>query len=170
MSPKRTGGAATPAIQELRRAGVDFTEHRYDHDPAVTDFGAEAAAALAVNPDRVLKTLLVDDGHDLAVAIVSVAAHLDLKAVAAAVGVKRVTMADPHAAEKATGYVVGGISPFGRRRTLRSVLDEHALVHGTILVSGGRRGLELEVAPLDLARVTGSSIAPIARSRHQEDT
>ena len=156
--------APTPAAAALQAAGVDFTERSYHHDPAVTDFGQEAADALGVDPARVLKTLLVDDGSALAVAIVPVTGQVDLKAVAAALGVKKVAMADPRAAERSSGYVVGGISPFGQRRQLRTLVDTSALEHGTVLVSGGRRGLDLELAPADLVRVTDATTADIARA------
>lgn len=156
--------APTPAVAALQAAGVEFIARGYDHDAAVTDFGQEAAAALGVDPARVLKTLLVDDGSALAVAIVPVADQLDLKAAAAALGVKKVVMADPRAAERSSGYVVGGISPFGQRRRLRTLVDTSALVHGTVLVSGGRRGLDLELAPADLVRVTDATTADIARA------
>lgn len=163
MSPKTSRGGATPATRALTRAGVPYVERRYDHDPAVTDFGQEAATALGVAPERVFKTLLVDDGSAPAVGIVPVTARLDLKALASALDAKRVAMADPVAAEKATGYVVGGISPFGQRRRLRTVVDASALAHTTVLVSGGRRGLDLEVAPTDLLTATDASLADIAR-------
>lgn len=163
MSPKRSRGGATPATRALARAGVAYIERRYEHDPAVTDFGQEAVAALGVAPERVFKTLLVDEGGESAVGIVPVTARLDLKALAVALGAKRVAMADPVAAEKATGYVVGGISPFGQRRRLRTVVDASALAHTTVLVSGGRRGLDLEVAPADLFTATDASPADIAR-------
>ncbi|BDZ57953.1 hypothetical protein GCM10025872_16100 [Barrientosiimonas endolithica] len=156
--------APTPAAAALQAAGVDFAERSYHHDSAVTDFGQEAADALGVDPARVLKTLLVDDGSALAVAIVPVTGQVDLKAVAAALGVKKVAMADPRAAERSSGYVVGGISPFGQRRQLRTLVDTSALEHGTVLVSGGRRGLDLELAPADLVRVTDATTADIARA------
>jgi Cys-tRNA(Pro)/Cys-tRNA(Cys) deacylase len=123
----------------------------------------EAAEALGVDPARVFKTLLVDTGSALAVAIVPVDRQLDLKAVSAALGAKKVAMADPALAERSTGYVVGGISPIGQKRALPVVLDESALAHDTVLVSGGRRGLDLELAPQDLARVVEARTAPIAR-------
>lgn len=111
------------------------------------------------------KTLLVDTPAGLAVAVIPVDRHLDLKAMAGALGVKRVAMADPHVAERATGYVVGGISPVGQRSRLPTVLDESALAHPSLFVSGGRRGLDLELSPTDLVRVTGAITAAIARCR-----
>jgi Cys-tRNA(Pro)/Cys-tRNA(Cys) deacylase len=163
----RSGG--TPATVALTRAGVAFTLRAYDHDPAAESYGLEAAAALGVEPERVLKTLLasVDGGSGgpgrLVVGIVPVSGQLDLKAVAAAVGGKRAEMADPRLAERTTGYVVGGISPVGQRKQLPTVLDSSAMAFETVLVSGGKRGLDLELAPADLVRVTGATVAPIRR-------
>lgn len=137
--------------------------HPYDHDPAAPSYGLEAAQALGVPPDRVFKTLLVDTGAGLAVGIVPVDRQLDLKAVAAALGAKKVSMADPAAAERSTGYVVGGISPIGQKRPLPTIVDTSALEHETVFVSGGRRGLDLEMAPADLVRITSARTATIAR-------
>ena len=159
-SHKSTG---TPATLALTRAGVAFTLHPYDHDPAAPSYGLEAATVLGVAPARVFKTLLADVDGRLAVGIVPVDGSLDLKALAAAVGGKRAGMADPAMAERVTGYVVGGISPLGQRRTLPTVLDASALDHQTVLVSAGRRGLDVELAPADLVRLTGALTAPIAR-------
>ena len=159
------GGGATPATLALERAGVSFSLHEYAHDPSVTDFGAEAAAVLGVDPARVFKTLLASvSGVGLAVAIVPVAGQLDLKALAAALGGKRAAMADPALAERKTGYVVGGISPLGQRTRLPVVLDSAALAWPTVYVSGGRRGLDVSLAPADLAAVTGAVLAPIGRA------
>ncbi|WP_295692510.1 Cys-tRNA(Pro) deacylase [Lapillicoccus sp.] len=157
------GGSGTPAALALGRAGVAFTMHPYDHDPAAPSYGLEAAQALGVPPDRVFKTLLVDTGAGLAVGIVPVDRQLDLKAVAAALGAKKVSMADPAAAERSTGYVVGGISPIGQKRPLPTIVDTSALEHETVFVSGGRRGLDLELAPADLVRITSARTATIAR-------
>lgn len=159
----RGGSVGTPATVALTRAGTPYAVHAYEHDPAAESFGLEAADALGVEPARVLKTLLVDTGAGLAVGIVPVDRLLDLKAVAAALGAKRVVMADPAAAERSSGYVVGGISPIGQKRPLPTVLDTSAADHATVLVSGGRRGLDLELAPADLVVVTGAVVAPIAR-------
>lgn len=160
----RTKGGGTPATVELDRAGVTYTLRAYEHDPQAPSYGLEAAEALGVDPARVFKTLLVDAGSGLGVGIVPVSSQLDLKAVAAALGVKKAAMADPRDAERATGYVVGGISPIGQRRRLPTVLDESALGFETVLVSGGRRGLDLELSPSDLVAVTGARTAPIARA------
>jgi Cys-tRNA(Pro)/Cys-tRNA(Cys) deacylase len=147
----------------LTRAGVAFVQRAYEHDPAAASYGLEAAAALGVEPARVFKTLLAEVDGRLVVGIVPVDRQLDLKALAAAVGGKRAAMADPTVAERATGYVVGGISPVGQKRAHPTVLDASAEGHETILVSGGKRGLDLELAPADLLRVARGTIAPIAR-------
>lgn len=160
---KKHASSGTPATVALDRAGVAYKVRAYHHDPAAPSFGLEAAEALGVDPARVLKTLLVDTGSGLAVGIVPVDRQLDLKALAHALGVKRVTMADPAAAERSSGYVVGGISPVGQKRALPTVLDESAVEQGTVLVSGGRRGFDLELAPADLVAVTRAITAPIAR-------
>jgi Cys-tRNA(Pro)/Cys-tRNA(Cys) deacylase len=153
----------TPATTALTRAGVAFEVHPYDHDPAAASYGLEAAAALTVPPGRVFKTLLVDNGSGLAVGVVPVDRQLDLKAVAAALGWKKAVMADPAAAERSTGYVVGGISPVGQKRRLPTVVDRSATGFDRIYVSGGRRGLDLSLAPADLVRVTDAQVADIAR-------
>jgi len=157
--------AGTPATLALTRAGVAFTPLAYEHDPRATAYGLEAAEKLGLDADRVFKTLLADVDGALVVGIVPVAMQLDLKALAAALGGKRAAMADPRVAERRTGYVVGGISPIGQKTALPTVLDESAIVCETIYVSGGRRGLDLELAPDDLVAVTGARYAPIARTR-----
>ena len=159
---KRSGGG-TPATVTLDRAGITYRALTYAHDPAVASYGMEAAAALGMPPERVFKTLLVDTDRGLGVGIVPVDTLLDLKAVAAALGVKKATMADPQVAQRTTGYVVGGISPVGQKKALPTVLDESATRFGTVLVSGGKRGLDLELSPQDLLTVTRGSTAPIAR-------
>lgn len=154
----------TPAINALRQAGVPFTLHEYEHDPQTTAFGDEVVRKLGQDPARVFKTLVADvEGKGLVVGIVPVGASLDLKALAGAVGGKRATMAGVPQAERATGYVTGGISPLGQRRRLPTVVDESASAWPTIFVSAGRRGLQLELAPADLARIAGARLAPIAR-------
>lgn len=163
MAKKKSGGG-TPATVTLDRAGVDYQVRTYEHDPSVENYGMEAAHELGVDPSRVFKTLLVDSGdRALAVGVVPVDCQLDLKALAAALGVKKVTMADPALAERVTGYVVGGISPIGQKKRLPMVLDDSAVHCSTVLVSGGRRGFDIEVAPSDLLAVTGANTAPIAR-------
>jgi Cys-tRNA(Pro)/Cys-tRNA(Cys) deacylase len=141
---------------------VEFSTHTYEVDPKASSYGEAAAAALGVPPDRVFKTLVASVDGRLAVGVVPVAATLDLKALAAALGGKKAAMADPAAAQRATGYVTGGISPFGQRTRLPLVLDASADDFATIYVSGGRRGLQVEVAPADLVRLTGAQTAPIA--------
>lgn len=158
--------SGTPATAALIAAGIAFTEHAYPHDPGAPNFGLEAAEALAlstaIEPEQVFKTLLADIDGRLVVGIVPVTGKLDLKALAAAVGGKKALMADPAVAERRTGYVVGGISPIGQKVRHQTVLDESAELWDTVVVSGGRRGLDLEVAPADLIRVTGATLAPIA--------
>ncbi|MGA4848306.1 Cys-tRNA(Pro) deacylase [Streptomyces sp. G5(2025)] len=161
---KQAGGAGTPATVALTTAGTAFTVHAYEHDPAHPSYGEEAAEAMGVSPDRVFKTLVAEVDGELTVAVVPVAGSLDLKALAAAVSGKRAVMADPAAAERTTGYVRGGISPLGQRKKLRTVLDDSASAHATICVSAGRRGLEVELAPGDLAKLTGAVLAPIGRA------
>jgi Cys-tRNA(Pro)/Cys-tRNA(Cys) deacylase len=151
--------AVTPAVIALQAAGVPFTVHEYEHDPTVRGFGLEAAAVLGLDPDQVFKTLLVTADGEQAVAIVPVSRQLSLKAVGVALGRKRVEMCDPTVAQRVTGYVLGGISPFGQRRLLPTVIDETCELYDTIYVSGGRRGLDLGVAPADVLRVLSASTA-----------
>jgi Cys-tRNA(Pro)/Cys-tRNA(Cys) deacylase len=157
------GVAGTPATALLIKSNVRYALHDYPHDPRAASYGLEAAEALGVPPERVYKTLVARVDGALVVGVVPVGGSLDLKALAAAVGGKRAAMAEPADAERATGYVVGGISPIGQRRRLRTVVDASAAGHKTVFVSGGRRGLEIELAPADLAAVTGATLAPIAR-------
>jgi Cys-tRNA(Pro)/Cys-tRNA(Cys) deacylase len=161
MARKSSGG--TPATVALERAGVPFTLHSYVHDPRAESFGLEAATALGLDPARVLKTLMASVDGRLAVAIVPVSGQLDLKALARALGGSKAAMADPAAAERATGYVVGGISPIGQKRPHPTVLDASAEAHPSVYVSAGRRGLDLEIAPADLVRVTSAVVHPIGR-------
>ncbi|MGA8851475.1 MAG: Cys-tRNA(Pro) deacylase [Aeromicrobium sp.] len=156
--------AATPAYAALARADVRFTPHAYQHDPRAASFGTEAADALGVEPRRVFKTLLVDLDGSLVVGVVPVSGSLDLKAVASALGGKRAQMANPQAAQRATGYVIGGISPFGQRHHHRTVVDASAEQHPTVFVSAGRRGLEVEVTPQVLLSMTGAVVASVSRS------
>lgn len=160
---QQKNGGGTPATVALAAAGTAYTLHAYEHDPAAPSYGEEAAEALGVTPDRVFKTLVADVDGELTVAVVPVAGQLDLKALATAVGGKRAAMADPAAAERTTGYVRGGISPLGQRKRLRTVLDSSASEHATICVSAGRRGLEVELSPTDLAALTSAVLAPIGR-------
>jgi Cys-tRNA(Pro)/Cys-tRNA(Cys) deacylase len=156
----------TPATEALTLAGVHFVLHPYDHDPESNSYGEEAATALGVDPLRIFKTLVVDVGQarpELAVAVVPVAGQLGLKPFATALGAKRAAMADKALVARSTGYVLGGVSPVGQRTTLPTVIDETALLWDTIYVSAGKRGLQVELAPEELARVTGATFADIAR-------
>lgn len=151
--------ARTPAIAAAEAAGIAFAVHEYEHDPRAESYGLEAAERLGIDPARVFKTLVVDRDGQLAVAIVPVAAQLDLNALG-----KRTALADRVKAERSTGYVLGGISPLGQRKQLQTTVDASALAHGTVYVSAGRRGLEIELDPQDLIRLTGAEVKPIARS------
>ena len=153
----------TPAITAARRARITFAVHEYEHDATARSFGLEAAEKLGLDPARVFKTLIVAlDGGGLAVGIVPSSAQLDMKQVARALGAKKAAMAPREAAERATGYVMGGISPLGQKKRLPTALDETALDYPTIYVSGGRRGLDLELAPADLVALTGAVSAALA--------
>ncbi|KAA3629380.1 MAG: Cys-tRNA(Pro) deacylase [Proteobacteria bacterium] len=156
----------TPAIDAAKRARISHKIHEYRHDPAAASYGIEAAQALGVVPERVFKTLLVSLNGDvkrLAVGIVPVVRQLDLKAIAVACGAKKAEMADTREAERATGYVVGGISPMGQKKCLPTLIDSSAQGMDTVYVSAGRRGLEIELAPEDLQRLTRARFAAIAR-------
>mgnify|MGYP006195395629 CR=1 FL=1 len=156
-------GVGTPATQTLKRAGTAFEVHEYDHDPRATSYGTEAAEALGIDPGRVFKTLFADLDGALVVGVVPVVGQLDLKSLARALDGRKAAMADPRAAERATGYVVGGISPLGQRKAHPTVIDDSALEHPTVFVSAGRRGLEVELSPAELVRLTGARVAPIRR-------
>ena len=161
MARSTLGG--TPATLALTRARVPFTLHPYGHDDAATGYGEEAATALGVDPARIFKTLLADVDGELVVAVVPVARQLDLKALAATLGRKKATMADPAAATRSTGYVLGGISPVGQRTRLRTVVDASAGRFPSVYVSAGKRGLQLELTPADLLRVTAATSAVVTR-------
>ena len=149
----------------LDRLGIPYTVHlhHYEHDPRHGSYGMEASDALGIEPGRVFKTLIADVDGTLSAGVVPVARQLDLKALAAAAGGKRAAMAEVTAAERATGYVAGGISPLGQRRRLPVVVDAAALEFGTIFCSGGRRGLEIELGPADLVRAASAIVAAISR-------
>lgn len=164
MAARKDTGS-TPATAALTRAGITFSTHIYDHDPTAPSYGTEAAEALGLDPTEVFKTLLVDADGVLVVGVVPVVGRLDLKALAAAVGAKKVTMADPAQAARVTGYVVGGISPIGQKRTLRTVVDASVSNHDRVYVSGGRRGFDIGLSPADLLVATGGVLAEISRSR-----
>ncbi len=152
----------TPATAALSRAGVPHVLHPYEHDPRAEGYGEEAASLLGVVPQRLFKTLIASVDGKLACGVVPVSARLDLKALAAAVGGKRAEMAEPQAAQRATGYVLGGISPIGQKSRLPIVIDGSALDHETIFVSAGRRGLQVELAPNDLIALCAATTATIA--------
>ncbi|WP_332761501.1 Cys-tRNA(Pro) deacylase [Pseudarthrobacter sp.] len=158
---RKSSSNGTPATAALAAAGVPFVLHPYAHDPSAASYGTEAAEALGIAPEKVFKTLMVEVEGRLAVGVVPVNGNLDLKAFAAAMGAKKASMADPAAAERRTGYVLGGISPLGQRQTSPTVVDSSALNLGTMLVSGGKRGLDVELAPADLIRLTSAVTAAI---------
>ena len=151
--------ASTPAVTAAERAGIRFSLHEYEHDPRAASYGDEAAEKLGVDPARLFKTLVVSVDGELAVACVPVPLQLDLKALG-----KRAKLADKGHAQTATGYVSGGTSPLGQRKRLPTHLDESALDHATILVNAGRRGLQMELDPHDLVRLTDARVHPIASS------
>jgi len=156
----------TPATEALVRAGVAFVLHPYDHDPASTAYGDEAAGALGVDPGRIFKTLVVDLGTarpELAVAVVPVATQLDLKRFAAELGAKKAAMADKALVVRSTGYIIGGVSPVAQKVQLPTLIDETAQLWETIFVSAGKRGLQVELSPTDLAEVVSAGFADIAR-------
>ncbi len=156
-------GRGTMATIALERAQIGFTLHEYPHDHRAGSYGLEASDALGVPPEQVFKTLVVAvDGGWLAVGVVPVRRQLDLKALAAAVGGKKAVMAEVTAAERATGYVAGGISPVGQKKRLPVIIDSSALELGTLFCSAGRRGLEIEIAPADLIKAAGAKVAGIA--------
>jgi Cys-tRNA(Pro)/Cys-tRNA(Cys) deacylase len=163
VAKTKQSGQGTPATVALTKAGLPFTTHAYEHDPAAKSYGLEAAEALGLEAGQVFKTLLVEVDGKLAVGVVPVDKQLGLKAVAAALSGKKAAMADPAAAERITGYVVGGISPIGQKRQLPTVVDSTATDHDTVYVSGGRRGLDLGLSPTDLISITTARTAPIAR-------
>lgn len=160
---KNPSADLTPATAHLHRAGIAFTAHSYVHDPRAESFGLEAAEALGLEPELVFKTLMVDVEGELVIGILPVTTSLDLKAIAAALGGKRAHLADPDLAQRSSGYVLGGISPIGQKKAHRTVLDESVELWDSVYVSGGRRGLDLELAPDDLITVTGGIVAAITR-------
>jgi Cys-tRNA(Pro)/Cys-tRNA(Cys) deacylase len=163
VAKKSRPAGGTPATVALTAAGIPYEVRSYEHDPRAESYGTEAAEALGVDPARVFKTLLASLDGRLVVGIVPVTGQLDLKALARALGGSKAVMAEVAAAERATGYVAGGISPVGQKRAHPTVLDASALEHDTILVSGGRRGFDLELTPADLVAITGAVTATIGR-------
>lgn len=156
--PERAG---TPALRVVERAGIISTVHEHAMDMEAPDLGRESARQMGLDPGRVFKTLVVDVGGRLAVGVVPVSHHLDLKALARVLGGKKAEMVAPEVAQRSSGYVVGGISPLGQRTALPTVVDDSALSHPTIVVSAGRRSLKLELAPGDLVRLCGATTARI---------
>lgn len=159
---KKSKKVTTPATAELAAAGVVFSVHSYEHDSRSTDYGMEAVRLLGIDPGRMYKTLVLVSERDFAVAMVPVAALLDIKALGVVLGLKKLTMADPMVAQRRSGYVLGGISPVGQRQVSPIVIDQSATRWEDIYVSGGRRGVSLQLPARELARVTGAQFAPIA--------
>ena len=153
----------TPAINAAKKVKIPYTVHEYVHDPACASYGLEAAEKLNINPSRVYKTLVADLGGEIVVAVIPVTAMLSMKLLANAAGAKKAAMADKSLVERTTGYVLGGVSPLGQKKRLRTFIDASARSHPTILVSGGRRGLDIEIAPEDLARMTGGNFAQLTQ-------
>lgn len=162
--PAVTAPAMTPAIMAAKKAKIPFSVHEYSHERDCRSYGLEAAEKLRLDPARIFKTLIADLGGELVVGIIPVTAMLSLKNIALAAGSKKAVMADKAAAERATGYVLGGISPLGQKKRLRTFIDDSAAKHATVLVSAGRRGLEIELCAQDLARLTNAAFAPLCGS------
>jgi Cys-tRNA(Pro)/Cys-tRNA(Cys) deacylase len=154
----------TPATVALDILHITFTPHPYEHDPAATEYGVEAATAIGIREEQVFKTLMTEVDEQLVVAVVPVSGKLDLKALAAVLHAKKAVMADPLVAQRRTGYVIGGISPIGQKTAHRTVIDETVELFDTVFVSGGKRGFDIELAPSDLMRATEATVAAIARS------
>lgn len=153
--------AVTPAVVALDAAGIAYTIHEYERGEDLRDFGREAAVALGLDHDQVFKTLVVVADDELVVAVVPVSCQLSMKRVAAAMGAKKAVMCDPARAERSSGYIVGGISPIGQRKPLRTVVDESAELFDVVYVSGGRRGMDIGLAPNDMVNVLDAVVAPI---------
>lgn len=154
----------TPAVNSARKAKINFKLHQYAHDPSARSYGKEAAAKMNVGSERVFKTLVVSlEGKTLAVAVVPVSDQLDLKSYASVLGAKKAKMAVPQDVERSTGYVLGGVSPLGQKKRLKTIIDERARNYETIYVSAGRRGVQIELSANDLARLTGAVFAPIGQ-------
>lgn len=155
----------TPGIDAARKAGISHTIHEYEHDSASAGYGDEAAEKLGIDPARVFKTLVVlVDGKNLVVGLVPVTSMLSMKLIAKAAGGKKAVMADPQDVQRRTGYVLGGVSPLGQKTRLKTVIDASAQAFDTIYISAGRRGLEIELAPDDLAHLTGAKLVPLQQA------
>ena len=154
----------TPAINILDKKGIKYRLHQYNHDPDCHTYGEEAVAKLGLDPAKVFKTLVAElDGGKLVVSVIPVSKMLDLKALAKKAGAKRAMMAEKKDVERTTGYIIGGVSPIGQKKRLVTLIDESALQFGTIFISGGRRGLDIELSPEALSQLTGASFAKISR-------
>ena len=154
----------TPGIVAAKRSGITYAVHEYEHEASAESYGLEAAEKLGLDPAQVFKTLVVQlDGRELAVAVLPVSDMLSMKRIAKACGAKKAAMADTAAVERSTGYVLGGVSPLGQKKRLRTVIDASASEHPTIYVSAGRRGLEIELAPSDLADLLDAGFSDIAQ-------
>ena len=154
----------TPAINKAKKSKIAFSVHEYEHDATAESYGMEAALKLGIEPERVFKTLVVScGGKDLTVAILPVSHQLDLKRLAKTLGVKKVAMADAKLVEKVTGYVLGGVSPLGQKKQLKTVIDSSAEDFDTVFVSAGRRGLEIELSPRDLSSLTRAEFATVIK-------
>ncbi|SDW75606.1 Cys-tRNA(Pro) deacylase [Marinobacter mobilis] len=154
----------TPGINSARKAKITHTIHEYSHDPASESYGTEAAEKMGVDPNRVFKTLVVTvDGRELAVGVVPVSAMLSMKRIAKAAGAKKAAMADPAEVQRATGYVLGGVSPLGQKKRLKTFIDQSASHFDTLFVSAGRRGLEIELTPADLQKLTGATLVALTQ-------
>jgi len=152
----------TPGILAAQKAGVSFTVHEYDHDPAAPSFGMEAAEKLGISPERVFKTLVVKlDGKELAVGVIPVNSMLSMKAIAKAAGAKKAEMAEKAEVERSTGYVLGGVSPLGQKKRLRTFIDASAEGFSTVFVSAGKRGMDVEMKPSDLHDLTKALYVPL---------
>ena len=161
MSGRRPMAKGTPATAVLSRAGIAFKLHEYDYDPNAARIGMQAAEALGVDPARLLKTLMAKAGGAVVCVLVPSDSEVSLKKLAAAAGAKDAAMLPPAEAERITGYHVGGISPFGQRKRVRVFVAQGALAHASIIVNGGRRGLQIELAPADLVRVLEAKAAEL---------
>ncbi|WP_299084557.1 Cys-tRNA(Pro) deacylase [uncultured Paraglaciecola sp.] len=154
----------TPAVNSVKQAKITFKLHQYEHDNAHDSFGMEAAEKLAIEPAQVFKTLVVKlDGKELVVAILPVNTMLSMKNLAKACGARKAEMAEKTEVQRSTGYVLGGVSPLGQKKSLKTIIDQSAKQHPTIYVSGGRRGLEIELSALDLETLTRALFAPISQ-------
>jgi Cys-tRNA(Pro)/Cys-tRNA(Cys) deacylase len=158
---RKRGTRSTPATMAVQKAGVAFTLHEYDYDPNADSVGLQAAAALGVDPARLLKTLMTKAGGAVVCVLVPSDREVSLKKLAAAAGAKDAAMMPPTEAERVSGYHVGGISPFGQKKRVRVIVERNALSHTTVLLNGGRRGLQIEIAPADLVRLLDASVADL---------